>query len=213
MFTKAGQQEVVSHGDVRSELALSGGRHHGDHLLAGLDQVNHVYHKGFGVNGAKGAAVHAVAALDAFLLIDLADAVLVVGDGVHRAALLAGAFQMGDGVVGTGLGTFSAGLALGRIDVSAVAAHADCAEITGILAGLTHALLAVVRHHIGGDGTLLAGRVDDLNHVGGVFALGAFSLRQAHSLPDDLTLFINTAAVSRLGTRDNLIGNVVGLFL
>ena len=81
----------AGHGDIRAELASGGGRHHGDHLLAGLDQVDHVDHKGFGIDGSKGAAVHTVAALDALLLVDLADAVLVVRDRVHRAALLAGA--------------------------------------------------------------------------------------------------------------------------
>ena len=95
---------------------------------------------------------------------------------------------MCDGVVRTGLGALAAGFTLRRVNVGAVAAHADGAEITGILARLAHALLAVVRHHVGGDGTLLAGRIDHLNHVGGIFALGALSFRQADSLPDNLAL-------------------------
>ena len=46
-----------------------------------------------------------------------------------------------------------------------------------------------------------------------ILALGALSLRQADSLPDNLTLFINAAAVGRLRAGDNLIRDIVGLLL
>ncbi len=146
------------------------------------------------------------AALDTFFLIDDADTVLIIGDGIYRADLLTGTLQVGDGAVRTGLSTFAALFTFVGIDVSPGIIHGDGAEITGILAGLSHTLAAVIRHHIRGDGTLFTGRVDDLNYIDGILAHGAFAFCQAHSLFDDLALFIDTAAELGLGSRNHLVG-------
>ena len=152
-------------GDICAELSLGCRGQHGDNPLSGLDHLDNVHHKGLGADGAEGAAVDAVSALDALFLINHADAVLIIGNGVHGADLLAGSLQMGDGVVGAGLRAQTALLALGRVDIGAALGHADGAELAGILAGLSHTFAAVVRYRVRRDGTLLAGRVDNLHHI------------------------------------------------
>ena len=42
-------------------------------------------------------------ALDTFLLINHADAILIISDGIHRTNFLTRTLQMGNGVIGTGL--------------------------------------------------------------------------------------------------------------
>ena len=96
--------------------------------------------------------------------------------------LFAGALQMSDRIIRTGLGALSALLALVRIDISVVMAHGDGSKIAGILAGLSHTLAAVVGYYIGSNGTLLACSIDDLHHIGGVFACRTLALCKAHPL-------------------------------
>ena len=120
---------------------------------------------------------------------------------------------MGDGAVRTGLGTFSALLTLARVNVGPGIVHGDRAEITGILTRFSHTLAAVVRHHIGSDGTLLTGRVDDLDHIGGILSNRALAFRQTYPLFDDLSLFINTAAELGLRSRKHLVGKFIPLLL
>ena len=79
---------------------------------------------------------------------------------------------MGDGVVRAGVGAHAALLTLVGIDVGPALAHGDGAELTGVLTGLSHTFAAVVGHGVGGDGTLLAGRADDLDHVSRILAAG-----------------------------------------
>ena len=102
-------------------------------------------------------------------------------------------------------------LTFGRVNIGAFVAHADCPEITGILAGLSHTLAAVVGYYIGSNGTLLACSIDDLHHIGGVFACRTLALCQAHPLFDDFPFLIDTAAVSCLWPRYHGIWNLAAL--
>ena len=120
---------------------------------------------------------------------------------------------MGNGIIRTRLGTLAALLTLVRVDVRVFIAHINRAEITGILTRFSHTLAAVVRHHIGSDGTLLTGRVDDLDHIGGILSNRALAFRQTYPLFDDLSLFINTAAELGLRSRKHLVGKFIPLLL
>ena len=68
-------------------------------------------------------------------------------------------------------------------------AHGDRIEMTGILARFAHTFAAVVSHHIGSDGTLLAGRADDVHHIAGILAGRALAFCKTHPLTDDCLLY------------------------
>ena len=154
------------------------------------------------------------AALDALIFINLAYAILVVGNRVYRAGLLARALQMCDRVVRAGICALAAFLTLVRINVGAGIPHADSSEITGILAGLSHTFSAVIGYRVRCDRTLLTGCPNDLDHVSGIFTAGrAFALCQADTLTDNLALFINAAAELCLRSRDDGVRNLILVFL
>ena len=94
-----------------------------------------------------------------------------------------------------------------------VVTHGDGSKITGILAGLSHTLTAVIRNNVGRNGTLLTGCINDLNHIGTVSACRALALCQTDSLLNDLTLFVDTAAVAGLRAGDHIIGDLIPFFL
>ena len=72
-----------------------------------------------------------VAAVDAFVLIDQAEAILVVGDGICWAGLLTGTLSVDNGFEGAGLCAETAGLTLLRIDLHPGFARMDSAEAAG----------------------------------------------------------------------------------
>ena len=61
-------------------------------------------------NGAEGAVHQTLAAVDAFFMVDVRPAILVLADGVHAAGLLTGPQEFDDGLIGAG------GLALAALD-------------------------------------------------------------------------------------------------
>ena len=104
-------------------------------------------------------------ALDTFFLIDHADTILVICDRIHRTCLFTGSFQMGNGIVRTGIGTHTALLTFVRINMGSLLSYGDSAKMAGILTSLAHTFPAVIRYHIRGDGTFLTGRIDDLYYI------------------------------------------------
>jgi len=158
--------------------------------------------------------VDAGAALDTLIFIDLAYAILVVGNRVYRAGLLTRALQMCDRVVRAGICALAALLTLVRINMGTGISHADRAKVTRVLACFTHTFSTVIGYRIGCDRTLLAGCADDLDYVSGIFAAGrALALCQADTLTDDLALFINTAAELCLRSRYDGVRNLSLVFL
>ena len=100
--------------------------------------------------------------------------------------------------------------------MGAVMTDGDRSEVTGALAGLAHAEPAVVGHGIRGNGTLLAGRTDHLDHIVRLLiriCRGAKPLRQTDPLPHDLTFLVNAAPILRDGSRDQLIYQRILRFL
>ena len=155
------------HRDIGAELSLRSGSDHGDHFVAGLNMADNIHQIGLGANGAKGAGMDAMPALDTFILVDPADSELVISDRADRADTLAGTHQMGDRPVRAGICAHTAFLALGRVDLCPVVADSDRFKTAGIDAGFSHAKTAVVRHGIRRQRALFAGRLDDLNNIFG----------------------------------------------
>ena len=156
----------------------------------------------------------AVTALDALVLIDHANAVVIIGDGADRASLLARTNKMGNRAVRTCLRAHTALFALIGINVGSSLANADRTELTGIDTCLAHAETAVISYGIGGKRTFLTGRADYLNNV---LRLGdsirALSQGKIDSLFDELSLFVDTAAIGCHGSGNDLIDEFFPVFL
>ena len=197
-----------SHGDIRTELPLRRRRTHGNNLLAGFYSPDHIHNIGFGGNGAKGTGMNTMSALHTFILIDPADAILIIGDRSCGTCLLTWPFQMGYGGIGAGSRAFSALLTLCGINMGPVMAYGDRTEIAGGKTRLTYAQTAVIRYRIGRDGTLLAGRPDHLDNI--IALLPGLRrrtkpLRQTYPLPDNFPFLIDATAILGKGTGDDLI--------
>ena len=120
------------HVDVAAELTFSGWGAHRDNALAGLDRPDHVDRVDLGADGAERAVVDAVTAMDAKIIIDDAETVLIVMDRADRAGLAAGTLKMNDRAERAALGTLTAGLTFLRIDMHLSASGGDRSELTGV---------------------------------------------------------------------------------
>ncbi len=96
------------HCDIRSKLSFCRRSKHRIDMLSGLDRIDNVHDPCLRADRAERTAVDTFSAADTFLFIDHRDAVLVVRNRVHRAAELTRSLKMCDGIVRTGLCTFSA---------------------------------------------------------------------------------------------------------
>src|SRR5699024_2851509 len=76
------------------------------------------------------------------------------------------------------------------------------AELTCIDTCLTNTVLAVLRHCIAGDRTVLTCGADDLDHIAVILKPRSLSLCQTDTLSDDLSLLVNTAAELSSRSRD-----------
>ena len=135
-------------------------------LVAFLQDLNGVQDKGFIHNGAEGALIHAGAAGDALVIVDLRRLILIHGDSAYLAASLAGANLLLNGAVRTDLCTASAGHALGVIDGGTAIHKRNRSSGTGILTPMGKTAPAGFADRNAVDGTLVAGNVDDLDDVG-----------------------------------------------
>lgn len=151
--------------------------------------------------------------MDAFLIIDGHDAVLIGVDGIDRTALFAGTLVVADGVVRAGLSTFAAFFTFIRIDIGFVTANGNGAEFTGVHAFFAKAFLAVVSDNIPLNGTLGAVAVQHLDNIV-VVKPGSriFSFCQTDPLTDDLTLAVYAAAEGGFWPRQHFIRDVIPFF-
>ena len=120
---------------------------------------------------------------------------------------------MGNGAVRARLRTLAALLTLGRINIGSIVSHSDSSKITRILAGFSHTVPTIVRYHVRGNGTLLTGCIDNLNHIHRISSHRTLSLCQPDSLLDNLSLLVDTAAELSLGPRNHLIRKLVSVLL
>ena len=83
-----------------------------------------------------------------------------------------------------------------------VSADGNRLKITGVDTCLTNTVLAVICYDISGNRTIFTGRADYLDDIAIVNGARRFAFRQTDSLPDNLPLFINTAAELRRRARN-----------
>ena len=156
-------QRAVHLGQSGLELAEHCRRDHGYHFSSGADALQHVESLRDLEYGSEGASVHAFTAIDAFRLVDMLYAMLILGDGIDGTCLLARNRDIDYGVVGTALVTDAATDALFMVDarlagtlvetyctfgtvVDAASRHASPAEIGDIVFDL-HARRARLVDH------------------------------------------------------------------
>ena len=159
----------------------------------------------------------AVAALDALILVDLAESGFRVHrDGTDRAGFLAGTHEVNDCTVRAGSRAHAAFLALVRInmcpDAVAFPVERNRAEMAGIIAGMPQASVAVVGDRISCKRAVIACGRDDLDDILCVFLSGAEPSCHADSLADDFTFAIDAAAVLRMRSRNHFFRKKFLLF-
>ena len=150
-----------------------------------------------GADCSERTAMNAFSAADAFLIVDYRDAVFIVGNCIYRTTELARPFQVGDCVVWTGVGALAALFTFCRVNMRSETPRLDCAKFTSVNTCFSNTVLAVLCNCITGNRTVLAGRADDLDDITVVGHSRSLALRQADTLPDDLSFLINTAAELR----------------
>ena len=195
------------------ELALRGGGAHGDDALSAPDCLNDIDGIDPGPDGAEGAVMDTMAAMDAFFVVDHADAVIGIGDGVDGAGFFAGALHMHNGAVGTGFGTQAAGFAFDGVDAHAGIAGGNGIETAGIQAGLAEAEAADIRDQVFLDRAVIAGGGNDGDHIaGGTAGIRVLPQGEADAPPDNFALLIDSAAVIRLRARNDGVDQVLAVF-
>ncbi len=200
------------HGNVCTELAFCGWRNHCIYLFAGFERFNYIYDKGLGTDGTKRTVMDALAAADAFFLINNRNVVLVICNRIYRTCYLARTLHADNRIVRACLCTLAAFPALGRVDIGTVTAHGNRPELAGVHAGLSKTVLAVVCNGVTGNRTSFTGRTDNLNDVSIILRAEIFAFCQAHSLADDFPFLVNTAAELRYRAWNQLFRNKIALF-
>ena len=110
--------------------------------------------------------MHALSATNAALVVDAAESVFIVIDGIARTGLFTGTGQVGNGTVGSGLCPHSAFLTLHRLNVCSLVRHRNRTEMTAVLAGFSQAKSTVIRYGVGGNRTLFTSGIDNLDDIG-----------------------------------------------
>ena len=151
----------------------------------------------------------AVAAVDAFFIVNDAKPVFVVMDRVHRAGLFARAFQMHDGAKGAGLRTLPAGFTFFGINVHLCGARMDRVKFTAVQTGFAQTETTAISHHIILDRAVIAGNWDHIHHImRRIHDVWVLSHSQSDPCPNDLSLFKDAAAVLGLGARADTINQL-----
>ena len=214
---KTGFHERGSHGrhaDFLPELALRRRCAHGDHALPALHGLNHVHEVRLGADGTEGAVVNAVAAVHALLVVNHAQAVLIIMNGSDGAGLAAGSLQMDDGPEGAGLGAHPAGLAFSRIDAHLCVAGGDGLKAACIETRPAQTEAASVRDRIFLNRAVVAGCRDHGHHIfGRLVDIRALSHGEPDPAAYNLPLLIDAAPVLGLGARAHLICDLLAVIV
>ena len=198
-----------SHADILTELSLGCRSAHCVYFFAVLDVLNDLRQISLGSDCAERAAVDAVAAADALGLIDFTVAILIEGNGSDRTGLLAGTNQMHNCAIRTGLCAHTALLALVGINVRTEFTDGNCTKLTGIQTGLSKTETAVVCHCISRKRAVVAGRLDNLNHIRRIrISHRVLCAGKTDSLSCNFTFLIDAAAIGRSRTGNQLVNKL-----
>ena len=200
-LTQLGALELA--GDGRSDEGIDLPVGAGQYFLQAVDNGQQI---GLVGDGAEGALIDTGAAVGTLGFVDLGNAVFVHGDGAGLAVTDAGTLEVVDGAVGADAGAAAALDALGLVDAGLlVFVEIDGVAGAGLLAAVGNAATAVGGDQIARYGAFVAGDVDDLDDLVGVFG---------HAVDGDLdalgqngALFIDAAAHGGLGAGGDQLGD------
>ena len=140
-------------------------------------------------------------ATDATFIIDDAESVFIVGNGIYRTGFFTGTGQVCNRTIGAGGSTHSAFLTLHGIDVGPLVRHGNGSEMAAVLTSFSKTKTAVVRYGIGRDGALFTSGINYLNDVTALSAgIGIFVTGKAYSSAQNFSLLIDTATKDGFGT-------------
>ena len=143
---------------------------------------------------------------DTLLIVDGSGPILIHGDCLDLAGILAGTPTADNGCVGADSGTGSALLTLGLVDVRhMILVKGDGSEPTGILASVCQTATAGVGNFITTHRAFIASRLDYLDHVR-IAGISAHS--ELHAISKNCALLVYTAAHGRRIARNNLLRNI-----
>ena len=217
------EAEVLKSGNNLSELSvreLAGNGGSNDCVYSGtvftgvlaalLKKIDSVYNIGLINDSAEGTLIYAGTALNALAVVDLCRLIVVHGDCLNLAGILAGTLTSYDSGEGTYLRTGAALSALGLVNVSnVVVVEADSAELTYVLATVCHTSTTSVSYLVSTNGTLVARYLNNLDNVGVVLVTTHSEL---YSLAKDRTLLVNAASGGCFLSRCNDFGDINKIF-
>ena len=207
------QHGVEAHGLQRGhhlpgghgKLTGDGRRHHRIQrraalLLAILEHLHHIQDFAPVHNRAEGALIHARAAADALVFVNVGLFVFIHADSPGLAGALAGADVLGDGAVGAGLHATAAGNALVVVNHRRMVREGNRTLGAGVGAAVGNAAAAGVADGHLADGALVAGDGQHL-HLGGVAGMAAHG--HLYPLGDNGPFLVDAAAHGGLGPGDD----------
>ena len=213
-----------------TELTDKGRCHDGNNLITLENGLNDLEDLALIHNGTKGTGNQALSTGNTLVLIDHRAALIIGTDGIHTAGGGAGALQMDNGVVRTGLGALAALDAFRLINVRLAVFELDSALGADLFAGTGKAVLAVLGDLIlvGGAGMAGIGNGVDqrrliilLRNRGMIHTLGdqmaairrtkAQAHSKAHTLTGNGPLQKNRLTVQRAVAGNNDVGQLLCL--
>ena len=136
---------------------------------------------------------------------------LVICNGVYGTAIFTWPFQVGDCIIRTSLRTLAALLTFRGVNMGAFPSSRNCAKFTCADTSLANTVLTIFCHSVTGNRTVFTCRTDYLDDISVILPSWRLAFRKTNSLPDNLSLFVDTAAELRRRTWDQLHCNVVPL--
>ena len=152
-------------------------------------------------------------AADTFVLVDDRKPVFIVCDGIYRATELTWTFQMCDRIIRTCFGALSALLTLGGINMGTKSSRLNSPKLTCVDTCFTKAVLAVLRHGITGNRTILTGRIDNLDNISIILNPRSLPFRQTYSLTDDFSFLVDTASKLWERSRNQSLRNMISFLV
>ena len=184
-----------------------------DDAFPAPDRLNHVDSIDPRTDGAEGAIMDTVAAMNAFFVVNHADAVIGISDCADRAGFLAGTLHVYNSAVGAGFGAQAAGFAFCGINMHPGIAGSDGVKTAGIQAGLPETETADVGHEVFLDRAVVAGGGDHSDYVtGSAVYIRVQPQREADPPPDNLAFLIDTAAVLGLRAWNDRVNQPIEVF-
>ena len=136
------------HANIFTKLTFSCRSAHGNYFLACLNLFYDINQESLTAYSCKWTAVNAVAALDAFILINFAVTIFIVRNSTYRTCLLTWSFEMHNCVIRTGVSAHSTLFTLGRVNVHMRITGCYGSKLTRIKTRFSHTESTVISNRI-----------------------------------------------------------------